>query len=191
MEKVNVYDWDKTIFPVDSTAAFYRWCIKCFPKVMLALPATVTMLPKYWTKHCTKTQIKERFYGFLRYVPDIDNAVVAFWDEYFPRVNQWYLDHMQPDDIIISASPEFLIGEPAKRLGLRLLASRVDKRTGLTEGENCHGEEKVRRLHEAFPEVEIAEFYSDSQSDAPLARIADKAFLVKGQELLPWITQQS
>lgn len=191
MEKVNVYDWDKTIFPVDSTAAFYRWCIKCFPKVMLALPATVTMLPKYWTKNCTKTQIKERFYGFLRYVPDIDNAVVAFWDEYFPRVNQWYLDHMQPDDIIISASPEFLIGEPAKRLGLRLLASRVDKRTGLTEGENCHGEEKVRRLHEAFPEVEIAEFYSDSQSDAPLARIADKAFLVKGQELLPWITQQS
>ena len=63
----------------------------------------------------------------------------------------------------------------------------MDKHTGETEGENCHGEEKVRRLHEAFPEVEIAEFYSDSQSDAPLARIADKAFLVKGQDLLPWI----
>ena len=75
MEKVNVYDWDKTIFPVDSTAAFYRWCIRCFPKVLLAGPATLTMLPKYWTKKCTKTQIKERFYGFLRYVPDIDNAV--------------------------------------------------------------------------------------------------------------------
>ena len=24
MEKVNVYDWDKTIFPVDSTVAFVR-----------------------------------------------------------------------------------------------------------------------------------------------------------------------
>ena len=99
MEKVNVYDWDKTIFPVDSTAAFYGWCIKCFPKVLLAGPATVAMLPKYWAKKCTKTRIKERFYGFLRYVPDIDRAVEAFWDEYFPRVNQWYLDHMQPDDM--------------------------------------------------------------------------------------------
>ena len=29
-------------------------------------------------------------------------------------------------------------------------------------------------------------FYSDSQSDAPLAAIADHAFLVKGDRLLPW-----
>lgn len=191
MENVNVYDWDKTIFPVDSTAAFYLWCIRCFPQVLRALPATAAILPKYWAKKCTKTAAKERFYGFLRYVPDIDSAVEAFWDEQFPRVNQWYLDHMQPDDIIISASPEFLIGEPAKRLGLRLLASRVDKHTGETEGENCHGEEKVRRLHEAYPEVEIREFYSDSYSDAPLAKLAEKAYLVKGQELLPWITSDA
>ena len=191
MEKVNVYDWDKTIFPVDSTAAFYGWCVRCFPKVLLALPATAAVLPKYWLKKTTKTRAKERFYGFLRYVPDIDCAVEAFWDEYFPRVNQWYLDHGKPDDIIISASPEFLIAEPAKRLGLRLLASRVDKHTGRTEGENCHGEEKVRRLREAYPEVEIAEFYSDSLSDSPLAKLADKAYLVKGQELLPWITESN
>ena len=50
MEKVNVYDWDKTIFPVDSTAAFYGWCVRCFPKVLLALPATAAILPKYWAK---------------------------------------------------------------------------------------------------------------------------------------------
>ena len=31
MEHVNVYDWDKTIFPVDSTAAFIRWCIRRYP----------------------------------------------------------------------------------------------------------------------------------------------------------------
>ena len=122
-------------------------------------------------------------------MPDIDRAVEAFWDEYFPRVNRWYLDHQQPDDIIISASPEFLIAVPAGRLGLRLLASRVDRHTGETEGENCHGEEKVRRLREAYPEVEIREFYSDSLSDTPLAKLADKAYLVKGQELLPWITE--
>ena len=46
MEKVNVYDWDKTIFPVDSTAAFYGWCVRCFPKVLLALPAIIPELKK-------------------------------------------------------------------------------------------------------------------------------------------------
>ena len=66
----------------------------------------------------------------------------------------------------------------------------MDRHTGETEGENCHGEEKVRRLREAYPEVEIREFYSDSLSDTPLAKLADKAYLVKGQELLPWITEK-
>jgi len=75
---------------------------------------------------------------------------------------------------------------PAQKLGVRLLASRVDKHTGKTDGENCHGAEKVRRLHEAYPNVEIAEFYSDSRSDSPLAELAEHAYLVHGQARTPW-----
>ena len=75
---------------------------------------------------------------------------------------------------------------PAQKLGVRLLASRVDKHTGRTDGENCHGAEKVRRLHEAYPEVQIAEFYSDSRSDSPLAELAERAFRVHGQERTLW-----
>ena len=37
MEKVNVYDWDKTIFPVDSTVAFVRWCLRRHPGVIWPL----------------------------------------------------------------------------------------------------------------------------------------------------------
>ncbi len=186
MEKVNVYDWDKTIFPVDSTVAFYRWCVRRYPAVLRAGPGALAMLPGYRAGRYSKTRIKERFYGFLRYVPDIDAALAAFWDENFPRVNQWYLAQRRPDDIIISASPEFLVGIPAGRLGVRLLASRVDKRTGLTEGENCHGPEKAARLRAAYPDTAIAEFYSDSLSDAPLAELAERAFLVDGDRLTPW-----
>lgn len=32
----------------------------------------------------------------------------------------------------------------------------------------------------------IDEFYSDSHSDDPLARLAKQAFLVKGEKLTPW-----
>ena len=186
MEKVNVYDWDKTIFPKDSTATFYLWCILRYPKILKALPAVLKLLPAYFRGQISKTRIKEVFYGFLRYVPNIDHAVNRFWTKKFPKINRWYLDHQRSDDIVISASPEFLIAVPAERLGVRLLASRVDKLTGKTEGENCWGAEKVRRLHEAYPDVEIAAFYSDSRSDSPLAELADVAYLVKGEKLLPW-----
>lgn len=125
-------------------------------------------------------------YGFLRRVPDVDAELEAFWAKNFDRVNPWYLAQKRPDDIIISASPEFLVRIPAQKLGVRLLASRVDKHTGRTDGENCHGAEKVRRLHETYPDVEIAEFYSDSRSDSPLAELAERAYLVHGQERTPW-----
>jgi phosphoserine phosphatase len=62
----------------------------------------------------------------------------------------------------------------------------IDIHTGKYDGLNCHGEEKVRSFHELFPEGKIDEFYSESYSDTPLARLAEKAFLVKGDSLLPW-----
>ena len=74
MEKVNVYDWDKTIFPVDSTVAFVRWCLRRHPGVIRALLGTLVLLPGYWLGKVSKTAIKERMYGFLRRVPDV-NAV--------------------------------------------------------------------------------------------------------------------
>jgi len=186
MEHVNVYDWDKTIFPVDSTAAFCLWCARRYPRVALHFAAVTPKLPAFLSGKLPKTRFKERLYGFLRYIPDIDAEVRAFWDENFPRINPWYLNQARPDDIVISASPEFLVGAATERLGVRLLASRVDKHTGETTGENCWGAEKVARLREAYPDVTIASFYSDSYSDDPLAQLADHAYLVKGSELLPW-----
>ncbi len=63
-----------------------------------------------------------------------------------------------------------------ERLGIKnLMASKVDKHTGLYDGENCWGEEKVKRLYEKFPNAKCEEFYSDSLSDTPLAELADKA----------------
>ena len=75
------------------------------------------------------------------------------------------------------------------RLGIRLIASDMDKRTALLNGLNCYGEEKVRRFYEQFPkDSKVESFYSDSLTDTPLARLADKAYLIvnKGQTPVPW-----
>ena len=73
--------------------------------------------------------------------------------------------------------------DPTQFCGIRL---PVDLHTGRYLGPNCHGEEKVRRFREAFPGAQVDTFYSDSHSDDPMARIARKAVLVRGEKLLPW-----
>ena len=90
------------------------------------------------------------------------------------------------DDVIISASPAFLLAPACQRLGVTLLASQVDETTGKYQGLNCHGEEKLRRLKAAMPAIVVDKAYSDSRSDTPLAMLAKQAYLVKGDRLLPW-----
>lgn len=186
MAKVNVYDFDKTILPYDSTAAFTRFAMLRHPGCIPAALPAVLALPAYLLRAIDKTREKEIFYRFLRRIPDVDAEVAAFWDENFGNINAWYLEKKRPDDIVSSASPEFLLRPAADRLGVRLIASRVDKHTGRTTGKNNHGEEKTRRLDAEYPGTEIAEFFSDSHSDDPLARRAERAWLVKGRTLLPW-----
>ncbi|MCC8356575.1 MAG: polysaccharide biosynthesis protein GtrA, partial [Oscillospiraceae bacterium] len=58
--------------------------------------------------------------------------------------------------------------------------------TGRYLGENCNGAEKVRRYREIYGDTPIEGFWSDSRGDSPMAAIAERAYLVKGQELRPW-----
>ena len=51
----------------------------------------------------------------------------------------------------------------------------MNPQTGLYDGLNCHGEEKVRRMRELYPDAEIEQFYSDSLHDTPLARLARRS----------------
>ncbi len=183
---MNVYDFDKTIYDGDSTFDFIKWCIKKKPIIMLRLLPGTVAFGGYLLRLCEKTDFKEKFYRFLSSVPDVDKWVEEFWNDNQSGIKEWYLINQKEDDIIISASPEFLLRPICKRLGIKnLLASRVDKDTGMYLGRNCHGQEKVRRFRKNF-DGEIDEFYSDSYSDAPLANISKKAFLVSGDTITPW-----
>ena len=88
--------------------------------------------------------------------------------------------------MIISASPEFLLQPMTDRLGVRLIATRMNPYSGQIKGRNCHDEEKVRRFLELYPADSIDCFYSDSLCDSPMAALAKKAFLVDDGELYPW-----
>ena len=111
--------------------------------------------------------------------------VNEFWDGHKSLIYDWYLSKKKSDDVIISASPNFLLKPICDELKVYLISSNVDKNDGTYQGLNCYGEEKVR-VYKEYTNEEIDEFYSDSLSDSPLARIAKKAYIVKGNEIVDW-----
>ena len=184
---MNVYDFDKTITHVDSTAAFVMYCIRRYPKVILTMPGTGVAALGMALKVLPKTQFKQYMYRFLKYIPDIDQAVIDFWDSGKVAIHKWYLDKHMEDDLVISASPEFLLRPMCQRLGINnLIASLVDPKTGKYTGVNCHGQSKVERYREIYGSQTPEEFYSDSYRDEPMAKISSSAYMVRGESIEPW-----
>ena len=186
MPFMNVYDFDNTVFRGDSTVRLLFYAFAHIPLSLLTLPPIVWGGAMYLLRLWPKRRFKEKVYAFCRYVPDMDSFLEGFWDKNIKRIHKWYLDKKTDEDIIISASSEFALRPACSRLGVRLIASPVDPRSGKYLGENCHGAEKLRRFREEYPSAHINEFYSDSRSDAPLAELAEKAYLVHGGKLVEW-----
>lgn len=184
---MNVYDFDKTIYNGDSTADFYLYSLKKHPKILLLVPSVIFAAVKYYAfKKGNKTQMKESIYKFLKYC-NIQKDINEFWDKHIHKIKKWYIEQRKEDDVIISASPEFLLKPVCKKMNINfLIASNVNQNTGKYTGINCHGKEKVKRFYKVFPNGKIAEFYSDSYSDSPLADISQKSFLVKGNKINKW-----
>ena len=182
----NVYDFDKTIVYPDSGAAFFGFCLKRHPGLLRYLPGQCLTLLRFAALRKRDTPMKAEYYHYLRGLPDWREEVRLFWETNTDKLlKPWYLAQMRPDDIIVSCSAEFFLRPLCEQLGVNLVATRVNPATGRLESPSCYGVEKLRRLREDFS-VEIEEFYSDSRSDAPLAALARRAFLVKGDERAPW-----
>lgn len=88
--------------------------------------------------------------------------------------------------VIVTASPETTVAPFARRLGAEgLLGTQLafdsrDRVTGAFAGENCRGEEKVRRLRTAYgDDMTLAAAYGDTSGDTEMIAIAkEKGFRV-------------
>ena len=153
---MNVYDFDKTILDGDSTERFYFFCLRRFPSILKHVPSLAAAFVKYALKITDKTAFKEVMYRFLTELDDVYSLIEEFWDKNIDRVFKWYKKMHREDDVVVSASPEFLLAPACKRLGIKnLIASRVDKKTGKYTGKNCWGAEKTVRFKERFGESKI------------------------------------
>ena len=163
------------------------YCLRNYPAAVLpTAPRSLAKAIAYRRGRLSAKELKEQLFSFLPRIPDIDRVVADFWTENKHRMAAWYLAQRRDDDIIISASPEFLLSPICKELGVRLISTRMDKHSGRIEGENCHDKEKVLRLKAAYPDAHTENFYSDSLTDQPMAELADRAFLVNKNNIRPW-----
>lgn len=182
---MNVYDFDKTVYLRDSSIDFYVYNLKKDWTILRFFPKQAIAMIRYKLKLIPKTKMKIAFYTYMKTIHNMDERVSGFWAQHRQYLQSFYLNQKKPDDVIISASPTFLLQPLIEEWGCILIASKVDPKTGHSE-ENCWGPEKVKRFSSHYDLDSIDEFYSDSLSDTPLAKHAKTAFLVTGTKIEKW-----
>lgn len=122
-------------------------------------------------------QVQRKLFSYLTMIDDYDVQIERYWDKYEKRISAWYLAQQKPDDLIISASPDCIIGPIANRLGVKYIATEYDREYGVLMNNLMYAREKAKYIFDhGFPVID--HFYSDSLADTPLALCAEKAHFV-------------
>ena len=185
--EIDIYDFDKTIVPFDSGSLFIGYCFVHYPWIAVYFPVLIVAALLMILHIISFTKFKKICFMFVALIP-LDKAVKGFWDRHEKQVHKWFFDRKRYS-VVISASPDFLIGEIQKRLGFdKLICTKHNRKTGVIIGENCRDEEKVKRLFSEFNrnDIKVIDVYSDSFThDKPIFSLAqNKCYhIVKGERI--------
>lgn len=183
-QKINLYDFDGTIYKGDSSVDFFLYNLIRNPLLILCLIPSLFAVILHSLHIISGTKMKEVIFSYLRFVPNKEKRVKKFWESHKKKIKYYYRDKDHSKDVIISASPEFLLESMKDYLGvIAVLGTKMDMKTGKIDGLNCHDKEKVRRLNEIIDNYEVMESFSDRMADKPIFDLANKAYLVKGEKL--------
>ena len=211
MEKLAIFDIDYTITRKETLMEFFKYLVSKDIKNIKFLPRSLYSWLMYSIKVYDERRVKECFLKFIDNIDEKDLAKLtkSFYDERLSSIlykdavdmikklkNEGYMV------ILISASPEFYIKEfyAIKEVDLIIgtkFAFEGGKFVRKMDGNNCKGEEKVKRLNEVLKEKNIkADFknsymFSDSLSDKPLLDLVGNPYLINYKkhheiEILKW-----
>ena len=198
MKKLAIFDIDYTITKSETLMELFKYVIKNDKRNIRFLPRAIYGGSMYVLGIYDERKVKEKFLKFIDGIKeqDLSKLVKSFYEEKLKTIvyddalkmmkklkNEGY------DIYLISASPEFYINEfyNIKEVD-KIIGTKFNFSDGIftrkMEGENCKGEEKVRRLKEVLNnekiEVNFKESYmfSDSLSDKPLLDLVGKPHLI-------------
>lgn len=182
---VDLYDFDRTIYPADCSVDFWIYCMKKQPSLITTIPRSVYCAALYALRADT-SHMKSLFFSFLTKIDPIPMAE-EFWEVHHDKVADW----IKPENrdgtpvVVASASPEFLLKPICEKLQVHhLIATDMDIKTGEVLGINCKGKEKVRRINKELPGITVRDVYTDSlKSDWPILELGKSKFLVKNSKV--------
>ncbi len=178
------YDFDKTIYTNDSSVDFFFYMLFSRPYLLIFTPWFLLIYAFYGLKIIKKKNFKEMMFFFVPWHKNIEKIVNKFWKSNANKIQDWYTKQKKDDDIIISASPLFIIKPALDMLNIKnFIATDYNIKTGKISGENCYGEAKRIAFKKLYPTITLDAFYSDSMSDKPMFQLSEKAFLVKKGKL--------
>lgn len=194
MSRIAFFDFDGTVTNKDTLLEFIRFSkgdIPCYLGFALNGPWLVA----YRLKLISNQAAKERILAwFFRNTPlaEFQQACDSFAARALPGLIRpkalreiGELRDKGFSIVIVSASPENWIRTWAENIGAGLLATRLETRdekqarlTGRILGHNCHGNEKVRRIDQAFDLDSFDEIYAygDTSGDKPMLALAHHPF---------------
>ncbi|MBU3190728.1 HAD-IB family hydrolase [Clostridium bowmanii] len=211
-EKLAIFDVDYTLTKRETLVEFYFFMMRKNPKLLKYLPKSIYSSIFYLLKLHDAPTVKKTFIRFIDGLEenDMKKIVKEFYEKRLSKI--LYKDaivmikKMKAEGYkiyLISASAEFYLNELYKIQEVdKVIGTRFVLENGLHRnqimGENCKGEEKVKRLMEVLKkekiEVDFEESYmfSDSLSDLPLFNLVGHPYLINFRkthdkiEILKW-----
>ena len=212
MKKLAIFDIDYTITRKETLMEFYKFSVKEDLKNIRFLPRALYSGLMYTVGIYDEKRVKECFLKFIDNIQedDLQKVVKKFYHNRLSKIlYKDAIDMMRKlkgegyDIYLISASPEFYINEFYNiDVVDKVIGTRFEFKDGKfirkMFGENCKGEEKVRRLKEFLKKEDIevdfenSYMFSDSLSDKPLLDLVGKPYLINYKkkheiEILKWI----
>lgn len=183
-----IYDFDDTIYDGDSSIDFYKYCFIRKPfSALISLIVTAFNLPLYMLKIISHREMKEKVFKFVTKFNNLEEMVEDFWDENEGKIKKWYLAQYHKEDVVISASFDFIIKPICHRLNIKhVITTDYNIKTGKIIGPNCHGKTKIIKFEKQFPGKKMKQAYSDSPVDRPILEYAKEGFVVIKEDVIPY-----
>ena len=180
---MNGYDFDDTILKGNSMGRFSLFCAVRLPYLIIFVPVLIVAALLYVLHVINRYRYLYLISLFVALVPHPDKFVAKFWDKNMKHVKHWYLEQKRDDDLVLSASPQFLAGEACKRLGVTCIGTPL-LTDGKLLGKQCYGAQKVEVYKEKLGDTPLETYYSDSLTDVPMFKLAKKGYFVSGEKVL-------
>ena len=197
-EKLAIFDVDYTLTKRETLVEFYLFMMKKDRKLLKHLPKSLFSSMFYFLKIHDASTAKKIFIRFIDGIEEdkMKEIVKEFYETRLSKI--LYKDAMDMirkmkaqgyKIYLISASAEFYLNElynikeVDKVIGTRFAMQNGLHRNEIT-GENCKGEEKVKRLKEELKKENIevdfegSYMFSDSLSDLPLFNLVGHPYLI-------------